>query len=80
VRVVTGVRLGLAFAPPVVATVDARALLVPVFLFDIDGGGAVPVLAVADDYLPKPDVVPKPRGTAPGAPTPAVVEEDPTPR
>ena len=54
VRTVTGVRLGLAFAPLLDSDDAGRALLVPVLLFDIDEGGTVPVLAVADEFLPKP--------------------------
>ena len=61
VRTITGARVGLAFAPLLEPDDEGRALLVPVFLFDIEDGGTVPVLAVADEYLPKPEPDPKPR-------------------
>ena len=61
VRTITGVRVGLAFAPLVEPDKDGRALLVPVLLFDIGDGGTVPVLAVADEFLPKPAPDAKPR-------------------
>lgn len=70
-RRVTGVRLGLLFAP--VAGADA-AMLVPAYLFELDGGEFVPVLAVADEFLPyqpepvTPERLPLP---APSDPTPA---------
>ena len=72
VRTVTGVRLGLAFVP--LADPGADALLVPVFLFDIeDGGIVVPVLALDDDFLPQPAEGPKPStGPAPSGTAPAV--------
>jgi hypothetical protein len=54
VRTITGVRVGLAFAPLLQPDQAGRALLVPVLLFDLENGGPVPVLAVADAFLPKP--------------------------
>ena len=54
VRTITGVRVGLAFAPLLGPDNEGRALLVPVLLFDLEDGGTVPVLAVADEFLPKP--------------------------
>jgi hypothetical protein len=76
VRMVTGVHLGLAFASmPDASGADADGLLVPVFLFDIEGGSAVPVLAVTDEYLPKPAPSPKPGVTGPApAPEPGATE------
>ena len=59
VRTITGVRVGLAFSPLLGPDNEGRALLVPVLLFDVDDGDALPVLAVADEFLPKP--VPDPR-------------------
>ncbi len=63
VRTVTGVRLGLAFAPLLGAGNEGRALLVPVLLFDTDDGDTLPVLAVANEFLPKPE--PGPATTEP---------------
>jgi hypothetical protein len=74
VRTITGVRLGLAFAPLLEPGDNGQALLVPVFLFDIEDGGTIPVLAVADEFLPKPVEEPKPGATEPGA-----IEPDPGP-
>jgi len=54
VRTVTGVRVGLAFAPLVEPGDPGQALLVPVLLFDVEEGGTLQVLAVADEFLPKP--------------------------
>ena len=54
VRMITGVRVGLAFAPLLAPDDEGRALLVPVLLFDLEEGGTVPVLAVADEFLPEP--------------------------
>jgi hypothetical protein len=78
VRTITGVRLGLTFAPVLEPGDEGRALLVPVFLFDIEDGGLasaagsgsiVPVLAVEDEFLPKPVEEPTPGATEP-APAP----------
>jgi hypothetical protein len=60
------------FAPLLDADDSGRALLVPAFLFDIDGGGTVPVLAVADEFLPKPVEEPRTGATEP-ATEPGVV-------
>jgi hypothetical protein len=75
VRTVTGVRLGLAFAS-LVATTNEEALLVPVFLFDVEDGNEVPVIAVADELLPEPapSPSPKPGVTEPGATEPGATE------
>jgi hypothetical protein len=67
------VRLGLLFAPvfgdPAPAGPGGRrqaageALLVPAYLFDIDDGDVVPVVAVTDEFLPQPpapEPVPEP--------------------
>jgi hypothetical protein len=70
VRTVTGVRLGLVFAP---WTSGGGASLVPAYLFDIQDGGTVPVIAVEDRYLPKPTptttVERGAPGVAPASPT-----------
>ena len=70
VRTITGVRVGLAFAPLLGPDNGERALLVPVLLFDLEDGGTVPVLAVADEFLPKPVPAEK-RLPAPGPATTA---------
>jgi hypothetical protein len=71
VRTITGVRVGLAFAPVLGANDEGRALLVPVLLFDVDDGDILPVLAVADEFLPKPVPDEKP------VPEPAPVTTEP---
>jgi hypothetical protein len=90
VQTITGVRVGLAFAPLLDSDDAGRALLVPVFLFDIEEGGTVPVLAVADEFLPKPvpdekpEPVPEPGpattepATEPGRATTQPASEPPT--
>jgi hypothetical protein len=65
VRTISGVRLGLTFAPLLDPGDEGRALLVPVFLFDVEGGGTIPVLAVTDEFLPKPVEEPRPGATEP---------------
>lgn len=61
---ITGVRLGLMFAP----TADGdELLLVPAYLFDLEDGGPIPVIAVADEFLPKP---PEPAPVPEPAPAP----------
>jgi len=47
---VTGVHLALGWASLADPTA-AEAWLVPVYVFELDGGGSVPILAVADGYL-----------------------------
>ena len=69
-RTITGVRVGLAFAPLLGPDNEGRALLVPVLLFDVEDGDTLPVLAVADEFLPKPVPADKP---VPG-PGPATTE------
>jgi hypothetical protein len=78
IRIVTGVRLGLAWAWPADAT-TSDAWLLPVYVFEIDGGMTVPVLALTDGYLsaastttapsiksiPSPAPAPQPRPNAP---------------
>lgn len=70
VRTVTGVRLGLAFAPEF-REEAATGWFVPAYLFEIDGNEVVPVIAVADEFLPPP---PAPAAREPGVkePPPAV--------
>src|SRR5205814_1757609 len=75
VRTITGVRVGLAFAPLLGPDNQERALLVPVLLFDLEDGGTVPVLAVADEFLPKP----VPAGKRLPDPGPAATEPAPGP-
>jgi hypothetical protein len=84
VRTVTGVRLGLTFAALLEPGDQGRALLVPVFLFDVEdgaqasaagSGSVVPVLAVEDELLPKPVEEPRPGATEP-APDPGATEPD----
>lgn len=55
VRTVTGVRLGLAFAPEF-GEKAATGWFVPAYLFELDGNEVVPVIAVADEFLPPPPV------------------------
>ena len=52
---VTGVHLGLAWGTPV--TANGQAWLVPVYVFELAGGGTVPVLAVADGVVATPPAV-----------------------
>jgi hypothetical protein len=52
VLTVTGVHLALAWGTPVNGT--GVAWLVPVYVFELSGGGAVPVLAVADGLVATP--------------------------
>jgi hypothetical protein len=54
---VTGVHLGLAWATPADANVS-ETWLVPVYVFELGGGGTVPVLAVADRFITPPSAVP----------------------
>lgn len=74
VRTVTGVRLGLLYAP--VADREGSALFVPAYLFELDGGEEVPVLAVADEFLPP---TPEPAEPKPGAPEPGGAGAEPGP-
>lgn len=76
VRTVTGVRLGLLFAP--VRERGGEALFVPIYLFALDGGEEVPVLAVADELLPPEPQPAAPEPTEP-APRPLPPEPQPTP-
>jgi hypothetical protein len=78
IRIVTGVHLGLAWAWAADATAS-DAWLLPVYVFEIDGGMSVPVLALTDGYLsaastttapsiksiPSPAPAPQPRPNAP---------------
>jgi hypothetical protein len=69
VRMVTGVRLGLLFAPAAEPGGDG-AWFVPVYLFTLDGSEEVPVVAVTDDLLPpppSPEPSPEPREPGVGA-------------
>jgi hypothetical protein len=75
VLTVTSVHLGLAWGTPAGET--GEAWLVPVYVFELSGGGTVPVIAVADGLLATPAPVtpgvkilpaPAPAGP-PGAPT-----------
>lgn len=80
VRTVVGVRLALAWASPADPSITG-AWLLPVYVFELDGGGAspggaLPVLAVADRYLPVPPstgpkVAPPTAVEPPGLPVPA---------
>lgn len=75
IRTITGVRLGLLFAPLFSSDGFPRdALLVPAYLFRTDEPGdpasEVPVVAVADEFLPKP-----PPQQPPGEPGDTVVVE-----
>jgi hypothetical protein len=54
---VTGVHLGLAWGTPAGSNVS-EAWLVPVYVFELGGGGTVPVLAVADRFITPPSAVP----------------------
>jgi hypothetical protein len=69
VRTVGGVRLALLFAP--VAEQRSLAMFVPAYLFTLDDGEEVPVLAVADEFLP-----PEPEPAGP-EPAPGVTEPGP---
>ncbi len=53
VRTITGVRLGLGWWTAADPTVT-DAWLLPVYVFALDDGGTIPVLAVADRYLTPP--------------------------
>ena len=55
VLTVTGVHLGLAWGMPVTAT--GQAWLVPVYVFELAGGGTVPVIAIADGLIATPPAV-----------------------
>ncbi|MDQ1402052.1 MAG: hypothetical protein QOG03_368 [Actinomycetota bacterium] len=50
-RTVTGVRLGLALVDEATSQGHARSYLVPAYIFDLDNGGTISVLAVPDRYL-----------------------------
>ena len=54
VRTIEDVRLGLLFSPVYGERAEEEALLVPAYLFRLDGGDEVPVVAVADEFLPEP--------------------------
>ena len=77
VRTITGVRLGLLAAPAaaVGATRTGQLLFVPAYVFELDGGGSVAVVAVQDRFL-SPDQQPTttPRPPPPSA-TPVVLTE-----
>ena len=67
-RTIVGVRLALAWASPADPSVTG-AWLLPVYVFELDAGGTIPggtipVLAVADRYLPAPPAA----GTKPAPP------------
>lgn len=81
VRTIVGAHLGLRFAPLASPTADRGALLVPAYVFDLQDGGTVSVIAVANRYLPPPLSVPVPEGVPPvkGAPAPAPAPGAPTP-
>jgi hypothetical protein len=53
IRNVTAVRLGLGWATPADSRI-ANAWLVPVYLFQLDDGETIPVLAIVDRYLTGP--------------------------
>jgi hypothetical protein len=75
VLAVTGVHLGLAWGTPVSGT--GVAWLVPVYVFELTGGGSVPVLAVADGLIATPPAVPPGVKILP-APAPALPESTAT--
>ncbi len=62
VMTITGVHLGLGWATPADPRI-ADAWLVPVYVFEIDGGTTIPVLAVADALLGTTTVVPASKPT-----------------
>jgi hypothetical protein len=83
VLTVTGVHLGLAWGSLANGGTD-EAWLVPVYVFELGGGGTVPVLAVTDRFITPPSTVPpvkilpqplpmpaEPPNQAPAAPAPA---------
>lgn len=80
VRTVVGVRVALAWASPADPSITG-AWLLPVYLFELDGGGTfpggtIPVLAIADRYVPVPPstgpkVSPPTAVVPPGLPVPA---------
>jgi hypothetical protein len=57
VLTVTGVHLGLASGSLANGATD-EAWLVPVYVFELGGGGTVPVLAVTDRFITPPSTVP----------------------
>jgi hypothetical protein len=67
VLTVIGVHLGLAWGTPVSRT--GEAWLVPVYVFELSGGGTVPVLAVADGLVATPPAVPTGGGPLPAPAT-----------
>ena len=67
VRIVTGVHLGLSWGWPADGSGDAW--LLPVYVFEVDGGMTIPVLALPDGFLSPP--ASPPVQTIPG-PLPAV--------
>jgi hypothetical protein len=70
IRTVTGVQLGLAWAWPADAT-TSDAWLLPVYVFEIDGGMSVPVLALTDAYLSAPSTTTIPSIESIPSPAPA---------
>jgi hypothetical protein len=68
IRIVTGAHLGLAWAWPADPTMS-DAWLLPVFVFELDGGMTVPVLALPDGYLSAPSATTLPSVAT--IPTPA---------
>jgi hypothetical protein len=54
VLTVTGVHLGLAWGTPAGAASGSDVWLVPVYVFELDGGGTIPVLAVTDRFVGRP--------------------------
>lgn len=80
VRTIVGVRLALSWASPADPSITG-AWLLPVYVFELDAGGKIPggtlpVLAIADRYLPAspatgPKVSPPTAVVPPGSPVPA---------
>lgn len=54
VLTVTGVHLGLAWGTPAGAASGSDVWLVPVYVFELEGGGSVPVIAVTDHVVAQP--------------------------
>jgi hypothetical protein len=76
VRTIQGVHLGLAWATSADPTA-AEAWLLPVYVFEFDGGMTMPVLAVSDSFLSAPSET---STTSPSAPSPKPsVEPQPAP-
>jgi hypothetical protein len=77
---ITGVHLGLGWGSPM-DPANADAWLVPVYVFELQGGGTVSVLAVADSLLgPRGTTPPSPTVTAPGTTPRPVPPPQPAPQ